>query len=132
LDGNQGKFYDEETYGFNPNVEFMDRIPHKWEAFTPEDLIYMDDVKQRMFYNTLGDVVGHYQLQQLSQGLMGERMKRFLICVGKTNTGKGILCNALQLACGGYVGSFNAENLTYRNTSDDEAQLLSWAILLQF
>jgi phage/plasmid-associated DNA primase len=68
----------------------------------------------------------------LARGLMGEQMKKILMCLGKTNTGKGILCDALQLACGGYVSTFNAENLAYRNTSNDEAQILRWAMLLQY
>jgi hypothetical protein len=48
------------------------------------------------------------------------------------NTGKDVLSNALQLACDGYVDSFNAEYVAYRNTSNDEAQMLRWTILLQY
>jgi phage/plasmid-associated DNA primase len=51
--------------------------------------------------------------------------------LGPTNTGKGVLTNVLMLSCGDYVGSFNAENLAYRQSSNDEAQIMRWAMLLR-
>jgi hypothetical protein len=55
-----------------------------------------------------------------------------LFDLDKINTGKDVLSNALQLACDGYADSFSPENVTYRNTSNDEAQMLRWTILLQY
>ena len=52
--------------------------------------------------------------------------------MGGTNTGKSVLTKALQLACGDYVGGFNAENMAYRNTSNDEAQIMRWVMLLKY
>jgi hypothetical protein len=99
FDANTNKFYDRKTYGFNPNILFMDRISHSLEDLS--DLgSYMDNIKKRLFYDTLGEVVGDYLIQQLSRALMGENMKEVLIGVGKTNTGKGVLSTALQIACG--------------------------------
>jgi hypothetical protein len=84
----------------------------------------MNLVKQRLFYNTLRESVGDYFVQNLARGLIGDQMKLILFDLGKSNTGKDVLSNALQLACDGYADSFNAENVAYRNTSNDEAQIL--------
>ncbi len=85
-----------------------------------------------MFYNTLGEVVGNYFIENLACGLMGHGMKRIIFGLGTTNTGKGVLTTALRLSCGNYVGSFTGENLAERtNSSNDEAQKLRWAMLLK-
>ncbi len=81
--------------------------------------------------------VGDYFVQNLARGLMGDQiksnqMKWILFDLVKMNTGKDVLSNALQLACDGYVDSFSPENVTYRNISNDEAQMLRWAMLLQY
>jgi phage/plasmid-associated DNA primase len=68
----------------------------------------------------------------LARGLAGDMMKRILFGLGGTNSGKSILTTAVTLSCGDYIGSFNAENLAYRNTSNDEAQIMRWAMLLRF
>lgn len=59
-------------------------------------------------------------------------MKRIIFGLGGTNSGKTTLTNAVTLSCGDYVGCYNAENLAYRNTSNDEAQIMRWAMLLKF
>lgn len=58
-------------------------------------------------------------------------MKKVLFGLGTSNTGKGVQTKALQLSCGQYVGTFNAENLAYTQLSNDEAPKLRWALLLQ-
>ena len=68
----------------------------------------------------------------LARGLTGDMMKRILFGLGGTNSGKTILTTAVTLSCGDYVGAFNAENLAYRNSSNDEAQIMRWALLLRF
>jgi phage/plasmid-associated DNA primase len=59
-------------------------------------------------------------------------MKRIFFGLGETNSGKSILTKAVTLSCGDYVDSFNAENLAYRNSSQDEAQIMRWAMLLRW
>jgi len=125
-------FYDKDTYGFNPDVVFMGKIHHNFTSFTEEELEYMEDVRRRFFHNTLGEDVGDYLILNLARGLAGDMLKRILFGLGGTNTGKTILCEALMASCGDYVGSFNAENLSYRNTSNDEAQIMRWALLLRY
>ena len=130
-DFHERMFYSKEKYGYNPKIVFTGKIHHNFEPFTDEDMEYMEDVKQRLFYNALGKEVGDYMLLTLARGLAGDMMKRMLFGLGPTNSGKGVLTTGLMLSCGDYVGSFNAENLVYRQSSNDEAQIMRWAMLLK-
>ncbi len=38
-------------------------------------MMCMNDVKQRLFYNTLRESVGDYFIQNLARGQMGDRIK---------------------------------------------------------
>lgn len=127
-DFKEKKFYDK----FNPDIVFFGKIYHNFTPFTIEELVYMENLKQRLFYDTLGKDVGDYFIETLSRGLAGDIQKRMLFGLGGTNTGKSVLTKALQLACGDYVGGFNAENMAYRNTSNDEAQIMRWVMLLKY
>lgn len=132
FDAVEGRFYDQETYGFNPDIVFFANIPHDFEQFSDEDMEYMESVRTRLFENPLGKEQGDYLLLNLARGLMGDMMKRFMMGLGGTNCGKSIMSTAITLACGQYVGSFNAENLAYRNSGDDEAKSMRWALLLRY
>ena len=130
-DFHSGLFFSKAEYGFDPKIVFTAKIHHNFEAFSSEDMEYMEDVKQRLFYNSLGKEVGDYMLLTLARGLAGDMMKRILFGLGPTNSGKGVLTTALMLSCGDYIGSFNAENLAYRQSSNDEAQIMRWSMLLR-
>jgi phage/plasmid-associated DNA primase len=125
-------FYDKETYGFNPDILFMGKINRNFEQFDDEQMEYLNDIKQRLFYNPLGKDVGDYFVLNIARGLMGDMMKRVLFGLGTTDCGKTILTKAIEASLGDYVGAFNAENLLYRKTSNDEGQLMRWALLLRF
>ena len=125
-------FYDKETYGFNPDILFMGKINKNLESFDEEQMEYLYDIKQRLFYNPLGKDVGDYFVLNIARALMGDMMKRVLFGLGTTDCGKTILTKAIEASLGDYVGAFNAENLLYRKTSNDEAQIMRWAMLLRF
>lgn len=125
-------FYSKEEYGFNPSIVFMGKVHHDFVAPTQDDVEYMEDIRQRLFFNTLGEEVGNYFILNLARGLAGDMMKRILFGLGPSNSGKGVLTTACMLSLGDYVGSFNAENLAYRQTSQDEAQIMRWAMLLRY
>jgi phage/plasmid-associated DNA primase len=129
FDAKEGRFY---TDRFNPDIVFFAGIPHEFEHFSDEDMEYMNDIKTRLFHNPLGEKQGDFLILNLARGLMGDMMKRFLMGLGGTNCGKSILTTAVSLACGQYVGSFNAENLAYRNSNEDEAKAMRWALLLRY
>jgi phage/plasmid-associated DNA primase len=109
---------------------FFGNIHHDFSEFDDEEMQYMDDLEQRLFFNVLGEEVGTYFMVMLVRGDM--RMKNIMFCLGDTDCGKSTLTTAITLSCGDYVGSFNAENLAYRNTSNDEAQIMRWAMLLRY
>jgi phage/plasmid-associated DNA primase len=92
---------------------------------------YIKTIKHRLFGLPLGEEVGDYVILNLARGLAGDMMKRVMFGLGMSNTGKGIMTKALQLSCGQYVDTFNAECLAYTTSSSDEAQKLRWAYLLQ-
>lgn len=127
-DFKEGKFCNQ----FNPDIVFFGKIYHDFITFTEQDFIYMENIRQRFFYDTLGKDVGNYFIETLACGLAGEILKRMLFGLGSTNTGKSVLTKALQLSCGDYVGGFNAENMAYRNTNCDEAQIMRWVMLLKY
>ena len=90
----------------------------------------MEDIKRRLFYDPLGYEVGDYFLLTIAQAIAGKRLKRINFGLGGTNRGKSTITTACSLSLGDYVGSFNAENLAYRKTGQDEAQIMRWALLL--
>jgi hypothetical protein len=126
------KFYSKNEYGFNPKIVFMGKIHQDFEIMSESDIEYVEDVKQRLFITPLGNDVGNYFILNLARGLAGDMMKRTLFCLGGTNCGKSIATKAVTLSCGDYVGAFNAENLAYRNSSNDEAQIMRWILLLKY
>lgn len=117
---------------FDTAIVFMGKIHHNFEAFSVDDLEYMNSIRKRLFFNVLGEDVGNYLILNLARGLAGDMMKRMLCGLGESNSGKSILTKAVMLSCGDYVDSFNAENLAYRNSSQDEAQAMRWALLLRW
>jgi len=132
-DFNEIKFYEKDETGFNnPEIYFAYKINQDFTAFSEEDLEYIASIKQRLFYDPLGKEQGDYLAINLARGLAGDKMKRIMMGLGSSNCGKSILSTAIMLSCGEYAGSFNAENLAFRNTSNDEAQIMRWAMLLRF
>jgi hypothetical protein len=126
------KFYSKEEYGFNPKIVFMGKIHQDFEMVNDIEMEYVKGVKQRLFITPLGNDVGDYFILNLARGLAGDMMKRTLFCLGGTNCGKSIATKAITLSCGDYVGAFNAENLAYRNSSNDEGQIMRWMLLLKY
>lgn len=132
-DFKQSKFYEKGKDGFNnPEILFINRINKPFEEFNDEDLEYIKDIKQRFFHNPLGENMGDYMALNLARGLAGDKMKRIIFGLGGTNCGKSVITTACSLSCGEYVGNFNAENLAYRQSSNDEAAVMRWAMLSRF
>jgi phage/plasmid-associated DNA primase len=132
LNMKEGLFHSKEEEGFNPEIVFFGKIYQDWLSFTEEQMEYIYDIRDRLFYKTLNQETGDYLLNNLSRGLAGDLMKRTIFGIGASNTGKGVLTTALSLALGDYFGSFNGKNLAYTNSSSDEASKLRWLMLLRF
>jgi hypothetical protein len=91
----------------------------------------MEDIRKRLFCLSLGENAGNYFLLQIARGLAGDVMKKVFFGLGVSNSGKSVLCKAIKLSCGQYIGSYNAENLSMSMSSSDEAQKLRWAFLFK-
>ena len=126
-----GIFYDSKLHKYDPEIVFIYRIDHDYVDPNEEDMQYIESIRQRIFFLSLGEEQGKYLLQLISRGLSGEQMKRIFFGLGPSNSGKSIISKAISLSCGQYVGTFNAENLSFNSGSSDEAQRLRWAYLLK-
>jgi hypothetical protein len=109
-------------------IYFFEKCPYDFEYSEPVEI---EDVRKRFFTDPLGLECGKYFSTMLGRAIAGDVMKRFIFCVGEGNTGKSTLTQAVEMACGGYFGTFNAGCLAYKETSNDEAQQLRWLMLLQ-
>ena len=59
-------------------------------------------------------------------------MKRFFFGLGSGNSGKSTLVKAYTSSFGGLIGTFNAENISYKdNNNSDEAASMRWVLLLR-
>ena len=76
--------------------------------------------------------MGDYFLLQLAQALAGDVMKKIMFGIGPANNGKSTFAEACQLSFGDYVGNFNAETLSFRDSNTDEAANMQWVLLLQY
>ena len=129
LDLTTGLFYTE----FNPEFLFFDRIEDNYDDnLTQEELEYMNDIYQRLFVLPLGTEFSDYYLLNLARGLAGDLVKRCCFGIGSRDTGKSTIGKACMSSFGGYVGSFNAENLALRESKTDESAALRWALLLRY
>ena len=127
LDMTTGIFYNE----FRPDIVFFNRI-HRNYSIDNLDIKYIKSVKERFFYNQLGEEVGNYLIENIARSLAGDRMKKIFFGLGETNAGKSTVVIATNNTFGDYIGSFNGENLCIRNSSGDEAQIMRWSYLLRY
>ena len=108
-------------YKFDPEIVFFARLPIEYKTLNEEWMEYMQDVKERFFDIPLGKEVGDFFLLQLARALAGDVMKKIMFGIGPANNGKSTFAEACQLSFGDYVGNFNAETLSFRDSNTDEA-----------
>ena len=127
-------YYDMTTGIFNnsfdSNIVFFYRVQRHYNNDVDNE--YINDVRQRIFYNQLGSDVGDYLILNLARSLAGNKMKKIFFGLGETNAGKSTYVNATLNTFGDYIGTFNGENLCIKNSTADEAQLMRWAYLLKY
>lgn len=127
-----GIFYPKKDDGFdNYNILFFGSINYDYVNIDKDDA-YMKYVKETLFDNPLGVMIGKFFLYILSRGLAGDELKNMLFGLGVTNGGKSLMTLALKEAFDDYIGVFNAENLSNKSSSGDEAQKNRWAYLLRY
>jgi phage/plasmid-associated DNA primase len=122
-----GQFYDT----FDPDIVFVCRIDQTFEAMDSADVVYMNDIKRRMFLDPLGHDVGDYFTLNIARGLAGDMMKRLFFGLGGTDCGKTTITQACKFSLGEYFGSFNGENLAFSRSTADEGAQMRWVMLLK-
>tara|TARA_R110000868_G_scaffold185862_2_gene427899 strand:+ start:2617 stop:5163 length:2547 start_codon:yes stop_codon:yes gene_type:complete len=128
-DFHKGRFFKFTDKEFDHTIIFIEQIPHDYIALTDET--YITSVKRRLFIDPFGEDVAEYYILNIARGLAGDVMKRVLFCIGDSNTGKSSITASIDNACGGYCGTFNANNIiTKKMTSGDDAQQMRWVMML--
>lgn len=124
-----GRFVAMDSPEFDDSIRFLEQIPFDYK----EEMGAQNAARVRhtLFYEPFGPRVAEYFMRQLARGLAGDSMKRFLVGIGPSNTGKSILTGALRSACGSYFGDWTGANLVDRHTSQDGGQQMRWIMLLR-
>jgi len=77
-------------------------------------------------------LTGQFLLESLANALLGNyRHKKFYFCHGLSNSGKGIICEALMNTFEGYVENYNGNCLLASKNDTDEAKKNSWMSCLE-
>ena len=114
---------------FNPDIVFFAGININYYEQSHAQINYSNDLFHRLFVIPLGDELANYFLLNLARALAGDMMKRFLFGLGCGNSGKSTLVKAYQLSFGNYIGTFNAENLVYKESVAEESSKMRWVLL---
>ena len=112
----EGKF----VRSFDPKYFFACRIERPYNPSpSPSKIERAETLFSKNTY--ADDATGTFLKQKLARGVAGTGMrdKSGLIMIGAADSGKGVLTEALQQACGAYVGSFNAEVLLQTKNQGD-------------
>ena len=120
------------TMGFNPKYVFLRSIPRPFMPRAPQSI--MDEVNKILYIDpyAVGSNLGLYDKQMVSLFISGNPdLKRLLINVAPSNSGKGVMTSALKFAFGSFVIEFNGNNLLYGKKADDEALNNKWLIDLE-
>ena len=122
LNGKTGVFRHKDE-GFDRSLVFHKRIARPY--YPSPDRALMDSIQQRLFTDPTSAEEGAFVVHALAKGLMGDNMQDgyFIIGVGLTRTGKGIVTQALRAACEEYVGTFDVETLKATATGQEPAQV---------
>lgn len=120
------------TTKFNSNIVFFEKINADFDDGEFLDEV-IEDVKKRFFYDVLGEEVGKYYIEHLARAIFGSKMKRYIIAIGDSNSGKSTLTKCLEKSFGAYIGTYAGENLLYKKgSSADSGQKMRWALRLQY
>jgi len=132
-----GMFYDKETYGFNSDIVFFNRIardfPTHFNEMDETYLKFIETIKDKLFYQALGKETGDYLITYIARAIAGDiGMKQILFGVGVGNSGKGTITKYITSCFGEYIGSFNGSKICETKFgNEDEAQRLRFALLLK-
>ena len=111
---------------FDPKYCFMNRINRDYDPATVS-LNLMEEVRARIFDKPFTNMEKRdYFLEKLARGIAGHvEDKQFMISLGPTNCGKGILTTLLMKAFEAYVATFDSESIIRSNEARD-ARSWTW------
>ena len=115
------------TRGFDESLVFQRRINRDFSSV--RDAEREAEVLNTLFVHPFKDMeVGVYLLKTLIIAMVGDySRKKFYFGIGPTNCGKGVLTGAMENTFGGYVDTWNADELLYNPRSgSDRAKRLAW------
>lgn len=119
-------FYKDFDYG----VVFLARIDRPFPKTRDESVI--KEVKKILFEDTFSPdtmCVSDFLRIGFARGLYGDYVaKLFYILVGMGNAGKGVLVAAFKAAFGGFVGSFDLNNMAVKSAMGEASYLNKWML----
>jgi hypothetical protein len=131
--------YDFETKnfikGFDYKIIFLNKIYRNYENVNNNLINEVNHILFEMPFENVDKKCcnnhycnsGDYLKKVLTMSLFGDyKRKKCYFGTGRTNSGKGLLCQAFRNAFDGFVDEFNANNLCFNNNSCDEAKKLAW------
>lgn len=97
------------TPGFDPDTVFHSAIPRPFPKEVDKEALAF--VKKTLFRDPFrNEAVGDTFLHVLMRGIYGgDSMKKFLICIGPTNSSKSTVCELLRNAFGEAIGGFSGD-----------------------
>jgi phage/plasmid-associated DNA primase len=115
--------------GFNPDIVFHVRCPHKFPERDESSLRYAMKL-------SFGRLLEHPErfIAAFSCALAGVHLKHFYFGPGEADAGKSKLIGMFEYVFGDIIGSFNMESLACTSKFDtkEEAQRLRWAACVRY
>jgi hypothetical protein len=116
------------------NAFFTHKINRNFPVNVPKKA--MDELRSRVINQIFKKKEQrHYFLHCLARALAGKvEDKRWHVCMGERDSGKGVISNLLRLSFGCFVQTFNSENLLCNRLvgTGDAAKKQSWMSSLEF
>lgn len=122
--------------GFDQDIVFTRRISRDFPQRRDEAAIQLVNriLFEDPFVSSEQDA-GVFLKKAIARAMHGDfRNKAFYFCIGSSNTGRGVLADALHFAFMQYIGTFNAEDLLYNSNAggdDVRAKQMSWLTQIQ-
>ena len=98
-----------------------------------------EEHRKEVWDRIINPIFNHnYQMAQSylnfnARGLAGDiEDKRWAVCEGERNCGKGVIVGLLENSFENYVGTTNSENFLFKAGQSDSAKSLSWLVPFEF
>jgi len=119
------------TVGFDAKIVFLHRIDRNFRDMNVLNPPLVQELNKILFRDPIHEDLVEQNERALKQSLAiaiaGDyHLKKLCIGVGGTNTAKGLISPAMMNSFGGYVDSFNQNNLLHHKNTVDEERKHAW------